>query len=183
MNHPFFAFSRKQHLTWLGIFTAIALALTVAFFWINMRLINEAAPAGILSFEFAGTLTGARMMMHSWDYSAKIWAAFGLGLDFIYLIAYSTCLSLICVYIARSWVLFNSFSKAGLLVAWLQWGAALFDGVENVALIALLSDSNREWLVSLAYWMATGKFTLIGIAFLYVLAGFFGLWWQIRTNK
>lgn len=183
MNHPFIPLSRKQHLLWMAIATAATFLLMATQFWANALLANNTAPAGILSFEFAGTFANARLMMHSWDYTAKLRAAFGLGLDFFYLIAYSMTLSLACVYIAKSWALFNSFSKAGLIIAWLQWPAALFDSIENVALIALLSDSNLVWLPPLAYWMAAAKFTLVAIALLYLLIGFFGLWWQIRTNK
>lgn len=167
----------------MAVATAATILLMVTQFWANALLINNTAPAGILSFEFAGTFTNARLMMHSWDYTAKLRAAFGLGLDFFYLIAYSMTLSLACVYIAKLWVTFNHFSKAGLVIAWLQWPAALFDSIENVALIALLSDSNLVWLPPLAYWMAAAKFTLVIIALLYLLIGFFGLWWQIRTNK
>lgn len=183
MNHPFILLSRKQHLLWMAVAAAATFLLMATQFWANAPLTNSAAPAGIVSFEFAGTLANARLMMHSWDYSAKMRAAFGLGLDFLYLIAYSMTLALACVYIAKSWALFNGFSKAGLWIAWLQWPAALFDGIENAALIALLSDSNSAWLPPIAYWMAAAKFMLVGIALLYLMAGFFGLWWQIRTNK
>jgi hypothetical protein len=167
----------------MSIALAATFLLMIVQFWANALLVNNTAPAGILSFEFAGTFANARLMMHSWDYTAKLRAAFGIGLDFLYLIAYSTSLSLACVYIAKSWSFFNQFSQAGLLIAWLQWSAALFDGVENIALIALLSDSNLVWLPPLAYWMATAKFALIAMGLLYMLAGFLGLWWQIRTNK
>lgn len=183
MKHPFFLLSRKQHLLWLGIATAAAILLMLGQLWVNTRLVNNVAPAGILSFEFAGNLSTARLMIHSWDYTAKIRAAFGLGLDFLYLIAYSNALALACLYIAKSWTLFNSFSQAGIIIAWLQWTAALCDGIENAALIALLSDSNRAWLPPLAYWMAAAKFAIVGLAILYLLASFFGLWWQIRKSR
>ncbi|MDW8203863.1 MAG: hypothetical protein RMJ87_02435 [Cytophagales bacterium] len=162
--------------------TTLSLLMTSGQLWANMRLINNHAPAGILSFEFAGTLANARLMIHSWDYIAKLQAAFCLGVDFLNLVMYSTAFSIACLYIARMSLKNSLLSQVGIAIAWLQWIAALFDGVENISLMALLSDSNYEWLPPLAYAMAAAKFAFVGLALLYLFTGFFNLWWQIRTD-
>ncbi|MCS6967344.1 MAG: hypothetical protein RMJ44_02865 [Cytophagales bacterium] len=182
MNHPYLSIPQQQYI-WLIIITSLfTFLLTAGQIWVNMSLVNDAAPAGMLSLQFAGNLANARLIIHSWDYIAKMRAAFGIGLDFLYIVAYSTALGLLCVYVAHWWTFLGSWGKIGIPLGWLQWLAAALDGVENLSLIALLCENGFAWLPWLAYWAAVVKFSIIGLALLYLLAGFFVLWWRVRLD-
>jgi len=95
-----------------------------------------------------------------------------LGLDFIFIVSYSFFLSLLVYRISRiysgsgEWLL-----RLGGMLAMLQFVAAVFDVFENFFLIRLLLGSQAEIFSSLAFGFAAGKFTLIILGIVYVLAG------------
>lgn len=99
---------------------AATLALTVTLAVLTRPLTTDAAPAGILSYEFAWTADRASAILASWDHAARVRAAVGQALDCLYPVAYGS----LGVAIAR---------RAGTrLGARLCVGAALLDGlVEN----------------------------------------------------
>jgi len=49
-------------------------------------------------FEFAGSLESAVKIIRSWDEAVRILAAFSIGLDFLFLILYSTTIGLACLW-------------------------------------------------------------------------------------
>ncbi len=68
--------------------------------------------------------------------------------------------------------------KTGLLLTKLQFVAALFDAIENIALIKLLLGSNNSLFPSIAYYFALIKFAIIAIGILYIIIGLFTLLFQ-----
>ncbi len=68
----------KQGLLWWALL-ALTIVLTVALQAVNAPLKTPAAPQGIVSYEFAGTITAAQSILDSWDAGAKIHAGFSLG--------------------------------------------------------------------------------------------------------
>lgn len=136
-------------------------------------LVTAQAPYGIVSFELAGTPAQAQLILDSWDARAKQYAAFGLGFDYLFMLAYSAAIGLGCLLAAgvirgRGWPL----ASLGVLLAWGMWLAALLDAVENFALLQLLlaGTSNGGW-PAVARLCAVLKFGLIFLGLVYVMYG------------
>jgi hypothetical protein len=127
------------------------------------------APNGIVSFEFAWNIENAEAMLASWDSQARMRAGFIQGLDFLFLLVYSSAIGLGCLVSAAvlqrlGWPL----AAAGRWLAWGLWLAALFDFVENVALVMLLfGQAAPEW-PPLAGVCASAKFGLIFAGLVYI---------------
>jgi len=158
---------KKKTLFWIAL--AFTPAIFVAIIIIDKHLQTDAAPCGIVSFECAKTLDQSILMLNSWDAEAKVYAALSLGIDYLYLLAYGSFLSL-------SILLLASKLPPGFLKKWAKIAAlmivlaALLDAVENYALIQLLTDVPSQSMTSLAYYCAAVKFSLIGVGIFYLLA-------------
>jgi hypothetical protein len=134
-------------------------------------LTTSAAPSGIVSFELARTPANAQAMISSWDARAQLYAAFGLGFDFLFMPSYAFAIALGCLLAAGrhpGW-----YAKLG---AWFGWGAfaaTIFDAIENIGLWnSLLGHVNSAWPV-VSFWCATFKFALILLGIFYGLIGWF----------
>lgn len=169
MRHPLGWLARHSRTRLLRIFLVLTLALFAVFQVLNQPLQTRAAPAGIVSLELAGSQEKAAGMLASWDAPARLAAAFGLGLDFLFIPAYAfaLCLATLLVSDQRSGFL-------GRIGPWLGWGtcaAALLDGLENVALLQLLLGRPGMPWPAIASGCAIGKFTLLGLGLFGALAG------------
>lgn len=142
---------------WLAI--GAALGLTAVFQVIGAPLTTGAAPAGILSFEFAGTLANAQAMIASWGPQAQLNAALSLGLDFLYPPVYAAAISLSLLAAAPH--LPKRWRKLAGWLAGLVWLAAALDYVENLALIQLLFGSTWAVWPPLAWTCAALKFAIL----------------------
>ncbi len=136
---------------------------------INAPLRTPAAPAGIVSFELARTPANAQAMVASWDARAQLFAALGLGFDYLFMPSYAFAIALACLLAAgrqKGW-----FAAPG---AWLGWGvflAAIFDALENIGLWhSLLGPVSSLW-PAVSFWCATFRFTLILLGIVYGLIG------------
>lgn len=185
MNHPFERITtKKQTLLFLILLTVTALLLTV----MNVTgapLETAAAPSGIISYELAGTVEQASAILNSWDSYARISAAFSLGIDYLFMVAYSTLFSLACVMAAQVFLHRNGgfITILGIMLAWGQWIAAVFDAVENLSLTIMLFNEPSGLWPQLAYTMAVMKFTLILIGLAYAAAaGFIRLMTKARPR-
>ncbi len=165
MTHPltFIPDHLRKPLFWAALI--LTLGLFAAFRVLNAPITNPIAPGGIVTFELAGTVKSAAEIISSWDAKDRLFAAFGLGLDYLFMPAYALALSLGILLAAGRHT--GAWTKAG---AWLGWGAfaaALFDAVENFALLKLLIGSRMQLWPRLAYWSASVKFGLlfIGLGF------------------
>ncbi|HRJ44190.1 MAG: hypothetical protein KJZ86_14695 [Caldilineaceae bacterium] len=150
----------------------ISLLLTAVVAWLMAApLTTEHAPFGIVSLELARYPEVAQRVIGSWSADQQAQAAAGVGWDFVWLLCYSTSLSLACVWAAEKLGRFDFALKIGYFLAWLCWLAALLDGVENIALLRMLGgDTGPPW-PALSYWAALVKFDIVILGFLYVLAG------------
>ena len=83
---PFSWLSHRAQNRALVALAAVTLALVAAMNSVGRPLIDELAPFGIVSFEFAGDLEAARAMLASWGERGRLYAALGLGLDYLFLI-------------------------------------------------------------------------------------------------
>ena len=137
-----------------------------------IELAAKAAPLGIISYELAGTVEEAQAILDSWDSSAQLHAAFALGFDYVFMLAYSTTIGLACVMAAgalrsRDWPL----AGVGAGLAWGQWLAASLDAVENIALTAMLFGAVASPWPQVAYWCALVKFALVFLGLVYAFYG------------
>jgi hypothetical protein len=156
--------------------TAVLLALTllvaVALQAIGGPLANQAAPSGIVAFEFAGELAVAERILESWGDAGRTRAGLSLGLDYLFLVLYASALALACAgmgrWLSRHW---RGAAAVGAALAWGQLAAGLLDAVENFALIRLLLGSDGAAWPLLAWWCAAAKFSLVGAGLVYLLAG------------
>ncbi len=137
--------------------------------WLDRPLKSPTAPAGIVSLELAGSEAAANRVVRGWSQREQRRAAFNLGIDYLYLIVYSSAIGLSCATVAQR---FTPNSRARLLgrgLAWAQLGAALADAVENAALLLVLDSRWLELGAAVAARAAQMKFGLIALGLLYVL--------------
>jgi hypothetical protein len=171
MRHPFQSLQPHQG-RWFFIPAFVLLAiLTVVF-----RLIDR--PPGIVAFELAGSVATAQAIVGLWDPASRSVVSFGLGLDYVYMLAYSTVIGFACIWAARRlsaarWPV----ASLGAACAWGLWLAALLDATENVALLAQLVNGVAEPFPQIAAFCAELKFSLIVLGLLYAAYG--GLAWLV----
>jgi hypothetical protein len=170
-SHPlaFLPFTNRKPLFFT--FLALTLVLFAIFRVLDSPLRTPAAPNGIVSFELAGTPVAAQSMVDSWSEHARLFAAFGLGIDYLFMPTYALALSLGILLAAARHPRPGVFAKFG---AWMGWGAliaSLFDAVENFALMrVLLSQFVSLWPL-VASVCATVKFILLILGLAYALLG------------
>lgn len=154
------------------ILLVVTLIVMVGLQFIGASLQTEAAPSGIISYEFAGTLPAARVMIESWGSESRLSAGLSLGLDYLFLVAYSVTIALGCSIVAG-----NLHSRFGFLIhlgrflAGAQFLAATLDALENYALIRVLLGSKNPVWPQVAYWSAGPKFVIVLLGILYVILG------------
>ncbi len=169
-HHPFASLPPRALLRLFWLVFAGTVAAMIVMQIIGRPLQTSAAPMGIISFEFARTPANAQAMVDSWDALARTRAGFSLGFDYLFMPLYSTAIGLACLWAGR--VLHRRGWRLAGLGGWLAWGlwlAALCDAVENLALWRLLIAPAVPPWPTLAWWMATVKFALIALGFLYYL--------------
>ena len=94
MKHPLETLPSHFRKPLFWVFLLTTLALFVLFRFLNAPLITPAASGGIVTFELAGSPTRAQSILDSWDARAKLFASFGLGLDYLFMPLYSLALML-----------------------------------------------------------------------------------------
>lgn len=162
----------------------LTLLLMVMMNLVGARLETEAAPNGIISFELAGNPEISLKILGSWDELARQKAAFSLGLDYLFMVVYSTTIGLGCILAGRALdVREISLAKAGIPLAWGQWTAAGFDAIENFGLILILFRGDAQLWSPLARWCAILKFSLIFLGIAYSFLGLvFSIWIKPKVS-
>lgn len=165
------------------------LALTAAFFGIfrvlDAPLHTEAAPQGIVSFELAGSARQSGAILASWRQTSLlassvpggnpdipnipyIYAAFELGLDYLFMPAYALTLSL--GLLLASGRHGGILRRAGGWMGWAAFAAAGFDAVENYGLFRIMTVGSMGSWPQEAAACATAKFALLLAGILFALA-------------
>ncbi len=171
MDHPLEFIPRHLRKPMFYVFLALTVFMFGVFRFLDLPLHTDAAPGGIVSFELAGSLTKSQAIIESWDSTAWLYAAFGLGFDYLFMPAYAFALSLGILLAMQGKV-----SRYATLAAWMGWGAllaALFDVVENYALWHILIRGAFTPFPQLAAFCATVKFALLIMGLMVALAGRF----------
>jgi hypothetical protein len=167
-----FGIPRSRQTPIFFILLGFTLVLMVSLQVIGGPLQTKAAPSGIISYELAGNLANARGMLDSWGSDGRVFAALSLGLDYLFLVAYSITIALGCRIVAGNLhPRFGLLIRLGILLSWGQFLAALLDALENYALIRILLGSGNALWPSTALWSAVPKFAFVVLGILYVLAG------------
>jgi hypothetical protein len=159
------------------IFLALTLGLFGVFRWLDAPLRTPVAPSGIVSFELANTTAQAESIIRSWDVHARLFAAFGLGLDYLFMPVYALTLSLGILMVLRK----HGGGLFGTLGNYLGWGAliaACFDAIENIALWQLLTGVATPYFPRIAAVAAAIKFMLLLVGVLFSLLG-----WLLPKKK
>ncbi len=165
-RHPFSWLSTSEQKRAFVVLLTLTLVVMASMNALGRPLNTEVAPLGIISFELAGELSLARSMVESWGETGRVYAGLNLGLDYLFMAAYSSAIALGCVLAARS-----LSPRVGLLLAWAQFGAALLDAVENYALIQVLLGSQQASWPVVARWCAIPKFLIVAAGLAYVGVG------------
>jgi hypothetical protein len=151
----------------------VASGVLVFIFAVTGASLNTgAAPQGIISLQMAGNVTKASEMIASWDSKARLLAAFGLGLDYLFMPVYAMLIGLGCIATAEQ--LRRSKWPLATLGSWLAWGlclAAIFDALENIAqMVMLLGPVVSPW-PEISAVCAYIKFGLIFTGMVYAFYG------------
>jgi len=130
--------------------------------------VPEAQRSGIVAFELARTPEASTAMVASWDARARLFAAFGLGFDFLFMPVYATALSAgLLLTVGKLRGVWAGLAK---LLGWGAYLAMLFDAIENLALFSIL-NGNVGANPAVAFWCASLKFGLLLLGLVYSLAG------------
>src|SRR5262245_38781494 len=149
----------------------LTLALSTVLIEVDLPIRTPAAPRGIISFELAGDTANAQRMIDSWDARVRQFAAFSLGIDYLYMVAYSTTIALACLWAAdRFRRTLPTLAAVGPWLAWGQWLAALCDAQENVGLTVMLLGGVTEPWPGVAWGCAVVKFILVEAGLVFALA-------------
>jgi hypothetical protein len=178
-EHPAFSISPRRL---LGISGGTTLILLGVLGLSSQGLSTAAAPAGIFSWELTRDPLSVQRMIESWDARTRLLAAFGLGLDYVFMLSYAVMFSTACYALGR--LLTRHAPGWARLAPWLAggaWLAAGLDAVENIGLLqGLLNGPTAAWQ-SIAGGCAAVKFTLLGLTLLYLAGG--GLWAVVSGRR
>ncbi|MGD8404523.1 MAG: hypothetical protein PVJ21_12745 [Anaerolineales bacterium] len=188
MKHPLESIPSVSRKPLFFAFLAGTLILFAVFRILDAPLQTSSAPNGIVSFELAGTSFQAQAIIDSWHEMALLlspvegeplpgmvsrafaFAAFGLGIDYLFMPVYATALALGILLAAgrhEGW-----FATVGVWLGWSAYAAAIFDVIENYALARMLL-LNQVWspYPEIAAVSATVKFGLLALGLVFALVG------------
>ncbi len=149
---------------------------------VDAPLKTPAAPQGIISYELAGSVPAAQAILDSWDQHAKLYAAFSLGLDYLYMPCYALTIGLACAWAARRLgARWHAVGVLGMVLAWGQAAAVLCDATENFALLKMLLAAAVEPWPAVARWCAVIKFAWVIAGLVYALAGL--IYWLVTRRS
>ena len=185
VHHPFEWIKETSQSRVFFVWLIVTVGVVAGMQLLGKPLVTNAAPAGIVSFEFAGDVAGAQAIMASWRHELRVLAGLNLGFDYVFMIAYGGAIGLGCVLVAQRWnEEQNKFRLIGYLLAWGSIAAAVLDAVENYALIRMLLGSLKSMWPVVAKWCAGVKFVLVGLGLLYILGGaLFQFLWNQKNKR
>ena len=187
--HPWAGWSTRRLLQLLLVFGITTIVISALFSQWDQALRHPNAPYGIISLEMAGTVSATEAVIGPWSDTVRRMAIRITLVDYIYMIAYSSCLALLCLLTGR-WAEkaysaeAASAAKAGrgrasthfwAHLAWLPWIAAGFDAIENAATLFILMSPLRTPWPQLMTSAAVIKFMLLLFVICVLALGALGL--------
>ncbi|MGD8584860.1 MAG: hypothetical protein PVJ75_05885 [Chloroflexota bacterium] len=170
MKHPFLEIPRSRRLNLFVLFLALTLLAMMALNISGRALATDAAPSGIVSYEFSGDVASAEEIISSWDETARISAGFNLGLDYLYLLLYASTIAMALLWLTEG-IRISWLTALAVMLAWAMGLAALLDASENYALFTMLVNGPAKPWPQVAWWCAAVKFGLVIAGLLLVLIG------------
>lgn len=162
VHHPFDDVAPGRLRVWFVPFASVTVVVGAAL------LLLDPGGEGIVGLEVAGTVEAAREVMAVWDDRDVIHAAFGVGLDYLFLLVYATTIAVACVWGRRvyrhRWLV-----TVGGVLAWAAWVGAACDAVENIALLDMIRGPVASPAPQVAATCAYLKFVLVYAGVLYAL--------------
>jgi hypothetical protein len=160
--------NRRQGLIASGI---AALILLLAMSPAEQRMTDTGGP-GMVPFELTGGQDRAGEILSEWGEDGQNAARESLWIDFGFLVAYGTFLTLALAVVRdlareRGW---RRLAAIGGVAVWLGALGAAFDALENVCLLLTLDGAGAAFPL-LATIFAACKFVLLTMAIAYLLAG------------
>lgn len=167
MQHPLEFVQRDSRAPLFVTFLLLTLGMFAIFQALDSPIRTPVAPNGIVSYELAWTAEKSAAMLNSWDESARLTVAFGLGFDYLFMPTYAMFIALATLLAAgrhQGWL-----RSLGAAAGWGAFLAALFDAVENFALWHILSSGAFDPWPGLAAGCASIKFFFFIAGILYAL--------------
>jgi hypothetical protein len=193
MQHPLEIVSSQSRKRFFFTFLFLTLVMFAIFRVIDQPLHTDAAPNGIVSFELAGDPPTAKAIVDSWKQLSSllsavagkpnpdivntpfVLAAFGLGLDYLFMPLYAFALAfgtLLAAQKHQGWI-----HSLAVLAGYGAFAAALFDAAENYSLLQILLGAYQSSYPAIAAFCASVKF---GLLIFGLLVGFLG--WVLPKN-
>ena len=194
MKHPLENIPSEYRSRLFFTFLFLTLSLFAVFRVLDQPLRTPAAPNGIVSFELAGSPLQAQAITDEWKRSSLLlsavagqanpdivnvpyaFAAFGLGIDYLFMPVYAFALAFGTLLAANrhaGWL-----KSLGAVAGYGAFVAAVFDAVENYALFQILLNRIVSPYPEIAFYCASLKFGLLIFGLLYALIG-----WLLPKNK
>ena len=170
MIHPFAWIPERNRKPVFLAFLAGSLMVLFLFQPLNRPLMTAPAPSGIISLQLAWTAGNAAGMLASWDASARLFAAFGLGFDYLFMLVYALALALGTLLASARHP--GIFQKLGSWAAYASLLAAFLDALENLGQFQQIFHDRLDLAPAIGF-LATAKFVLIFLGLTYGLAGWF----------
>lgn len=185
MTHPFESLPLHVRKPIFFTFLFLTLVLFSVFWVLDQPLRTDAAPNGIVSFELAGNARTAILITDSWKQMSLLlsatgapnpdivnvpyaFAAFGLGLDYLFIPIYALALAFATLLAAQKHT--GALRSMAVAAGYGAFAAALFDAVENYALFQMLLGAFDTGYPAIAAFCAIVKFSLLVFGILVSLA-------------
>ena len=170
MKHPLVFISENTRKPVFFALLAWTLVLLTIFQILNSPLITSAAPAGIVSHQFAWTPEKALDILSSWEGRASLFAAFSLGFDYLFMPSYALTVALGALLAAGRYS--GWLARLGTWAAYGVFIAAIFDSLENFGQAQqLLNGFVTAPITHFVGVCACIKFALLLLGILYGLFG------------
>jgi hypothetical protein len=128
------------------------------------------APQGIVSFEIAGA--DAPALLAGWSEAQRRDAIFVQGLDYLFLVVYSTALASAALLIGRRAKAHPRVAALAAPAAWAHTLAGVADAIENTPMvIALRRGETDPTGATISLVFASAKFALLALGLLYIVVG------------
>jgi hypothetical protein len=176
LRHPFQRWPRTRRRLALVCVCVAALVPSVLGAVVKPLHEDEPGGAGIVEFEFAGSVERAEEILATWRAEDVLDDAKAIQLfDLVYPLIYTAALAGLCIAASGAWGRAGrpGLASLGIAMAWVAFAAAGFDYLENIGLAVSLWDEPASPWPQVAFGAAVLKFGASATALLYALSGVF----------
>lgn len=152
-----------------GLLWAFLIPAAIAIVWADLQLRTDASPDGIVSFELCHFSNSCQSILDSWDPTAKLYAMFSLGFDYLFMLLYPGLIAVGLLLVAANKA--EPSKRRLTILAYSCVIMSLGDAIENYGLIQMLLGNSIATFGPIAAWFATAKFIVLAVA-LPTLLGF-----------